>query len=390
MEKDSTAQIVLYLLNCAVNGRVPEKLPEEIDYNELLKWSRFHSVTAMVSMALDAGGYLSETYMSQALIKEWAGARIGAMRKNLMFDAERAQILKHLEEEKIWYMPLKGSILKELYPDVGMRQMADNDILFDKVCRSELRDYMESRGYEVESYEKSNHDIYMKAPFYNFEFHVDLFGEETYPDLAAYYKDTKGRLQKDEGNQYGYHFSDEDFYIYMMAHAFKHYRTSGTGIRLLSDVYVYVRKKGDTMDWDYIRKELKKMEFDELDETVRGIAMKIFDPSIELSEIMPDEEAKQEVLSYLFGSGTYGTISNRVKKDLASLQKSEEQITLWTKVKFCLHRLFPGMDHMRKNEPLIYKHKWLLPFFWIYRLFRGIFKNGKRILAEFRAIKKAK
>ena len=35
--------------------------------------------------------------------------------------------------------------------------------------------------------------------------------------------------QFSEGSRYGYHFSDEDFYLYMLAHEYKHFSGSGTG-----------------------------------------------------------------------------------------------------------------------------------------------------------------
>ena len=58
-------------------------------------------------------------------------AKEKASRKNIFLDAGRKKLFSFCEENGIWYMPLKGSVLKELYPDFSMRQMADNDILFD-------------------------------------------------------------------------------------------------------------------------------------------------------------------------------------------------------------------------------------------------------------------
>ena len=63
-----------------------------------------------------------------------------AVRKNVILDVERTAIFEEFERKGIWYMPLKGSILKELYPENGMREMADNDVLYDaknneKLCR---------------------------------------------------------------------------------------------------------------------------------------------------------------------------------------------------------------------------------------------------------------
>lgn len=66
-------------------------------------------------------------------------------------------------------MPLKGSILKDWYPKFGMREMADNDILFDASKRKEVKAIFQGRGYTVKEYDKSNHDAYEKPPIYNFE-----------------------------------------------------------------------------------------------------------------------------------------------------------------------------------------------------------------------------
>ena len=73
-------------------------------------------------------------------------------------------------------MPLKGCILKEMYPDFSMRQMADNDILFDEKFRSAIRQYFIDHQYTVVSYLQVNHDAYEKPPVLNFEMHTALFG----------------------------------------------------------------------------------------------------------------------------------------------------------------------------------------------------------------------
>lgn len=49
-----------------------------------------------------------------------------------------------------------------MYPVFGMRQMADNDILFDSTYREKVRDIFLDSGYEIEAYNKGNHDVYQK------------------------------------------------------------------------------------------------------------------------------------------------------------------------------------------------------------------------------------
>ena len=57
---------------------------------------------------------------------------------------------------------------------------------------------------------------------------------------------------------YAANMSDEDFYIYITSHAYKHYSGSGTGLRTLMDFYAYLNAKGDTFNLDYIWTECKK------------------------------------------------------------------------------------------------------------------------------------
>ena len=94
-------------------------------------------------------------------------------------------------------MPMKGVILQQLYPRVGMRQMSDNDILIDPAYRKEVQDYMEKNGYETDSVMQSIHDEYMKKPAYHFEMHIAMLDSIHHPERVAYYRNIKERLQKD-------------------------------------------------------------------------------------------------------------------------------------------------------------------------------------------------
>lgn len=44
------------------------------------------------------------------------------------------------------------------------------------------------------------------------------------------------------GDGYEKHFSREDFYIYLVAHEYKHYFLGGTSLRSLADTYIYLKK----------------------------------------------------------------------------------------------------------------------------------------------------
>lgn len=79
-------------------------------------------------------------------------------------DGDNMQKIHNIEQipYDMLYLPLKGIIMKDYYPSVGMRQMSDNDILFDADAWERMEKHMISEGYKAEHVGKGNHDVYHK------------------------------------------------------------------------------------------------------------------------------------------------------------------------------------------------------------------------------------
>lgn len=393
----------LYLTACGVNSVSPEKKQlSNMNLEAVFTVSRYHMLSALVYDAIEP--YAKEKCKNAEqtkLFQKWKECRDKALRKTMLLDAERTQILSAFEKQGIWYLPLKGVILKEFYPKPGMREMSDNDILFDKTHHAEVRAIMEARGYEVKSYGKGAHDEYIKKPVYNFEMHRTLYPADKGKVWTAYYEDIKKRLIRDEKHAFAYHFTDNDFYIYFITHAYKHYSGSGTGVRTLVDCYIYNKKKGELLDYDYIGKELELFGADEFERTIRSLSSKLFSKRMtgimaeklfsrqiddasksaaEMEQLLTDEENK--LLVDCVFSGTYGTLDNRVRKKLDLMQKDGAEISAGTKAKYIFRRIIPDMEYYKTWVPFVYKHKILIPFYLVYRFLKGIFKNGRKLLKE--------
>ena len=375
------------LISCALHGMVPEmEQVKKLNLDALYKLAGAHSLTAIVCMALEEADDFSMTELE--VKKRWKDAKNKAVRKNMLLDVEQKQILGEMEKAGIWYMPLKGSILKELYPRYGMRQMADNDILFDSARQKDVMHLFVSRGYKAEVVGRGNHDIYLKPPIYNFEMHTALFGSTAKEEWTAYYCDVKKRLRPDEGRKFGYHFTDEDFYVYITAHAYKHYSNSGTGLRTLLDLFVFNWKKGNALDRKYVRAELKKLGIAEFEDKSRRLAEKVFGTKVPFKESALTEE-EQKMFAHYCGSGTYGTMQNRMKNKLKALQADEKPITVRTKLRYICLRLFPGREWCRKYYPFFYRYPLFIPVLWVYRVIRGIVFRRKKLGNEIRMIEKS-
>ena len=374
-----TSEQMLYLMACALQGvSAQEEFLADVDLQQLYITARNHSVAAMVCMALEKTAIFAGA--DEAVKKHWREAKNKAIRKNMLLDAERAAIVKQLESAEIWHMPLKGSILKDWYPKPGMREMADNDILFDSSERKRVREIFRSRGYKIVSFGKGNHDEYEKPPIYNFEMHVSLF-HEMYQELAGQYGNVKEKLLPVDGTVCQFAFTPEDFYVFVLAHAYKHYSGSGTGVRTLADFYVMNRHLGGIMNRDEVEQKLTRLGIAEYEQRSRVLAEKLFSGARPLPEMELNTDEK-EMLRFYCDATAYGTIDNQIQNRLQELQGNAEGITLRTKLKYCCARLFPGREFCKYYYPVVYHHLWLLPFFWVWRIAGKGISHRKKIKRE--------
>ena len=357
-----------YLAACVVNGIAPEKeIVEAMDMAALYKMSRSHSLSALTAAAISAAGV--------ELSAKWQSARDMSLRKSILFDTERAKLLDFMEQSGIWYLPLKGVFLKDMYPQLGMREMADNDILFDPGYRAQVAEFMKQSGYRVDSYGKTHHDTYFKDPVFNFEMHVSMFSDSAGPVFVGYYEDIKNRFIPIEGKKFGYRMSDEEFYIHMTAHEYVHYSNGGTGLRSLLDRYVYLSAKGNTLDMAAVEAGCRALGIGEFEQDARALCYKVFG-NPQLPEL---EENETEMLEYYMFSTTYGTvpqsIQNRIRRDYGRASKS-------AKLRYVMRRVFPKAEFYKRYCPVAYKYKILIPAVWFYRLVRALFVRRGRIKQE--------
>lgn len=364
----------VYLAACALHDITPAGEWKE-DLEALYRFCKFHSITAIAAMALETAWKAAPA--DAAAMKQWRQARDKAIRKNILLNAERERILAWMESIGCWYMPLKGSLLQFDYPRFGMRQMSDNDILCDSAKSEEIYRFMLESGYSCELHNQGNHDEFVRQPVYNFEIHRTLFKPETAPELAAYYADIHERSHKDDNNGFGYHLSTEDFYIYLTAHAYRHFVVSGIGIRNLMDVYVFLGKHEEEMDWDYIQRELTRLGARDFESWCRRISRVLFGQPNLSPEILPEDLA---VLDAFFASGTFGTEEQLLRKAMEANTGRKG-----SKAGYFLRRLFPSPEMLGIMYPVVKGRPWLVPFVWVYRLVISLIKRPGRVLRELKS-----
>ncbi len=377
---NATVQFI-YLCACAVTGA--KAAADSVDFDRVWKLSKAQNMTALVASALEGTAAFQNADPSEQ--KRWSQALGGNLKKSMLFDAERKKLLRFFEAEGIWYLPLKGVILNPLYPCFGTREFADNDILIDPSRTKDAKHYMLTHGFSFRSDDFSA-DEYSKKPFYNFELHRALVdegaGNVRYTD---YYRDVKDRLIKDEGNACGYHFSDADFYIYFIYHAFKHYDNRGTGFRTLADEYVLLHTDRMKLPFREIEKELTKLGLSEFEQKLRTLADRLFTDPEALEKTIGDLRSEhRSLLIELLSCGTFGTMDKLFQKELA--ENSEDKS--FSKTHYYRRRLFPDISRYQYAHPFIYRHRILYPFFLLYRTAVYPIRHKEYLRQEYKAVRK--
>ena len=358
--------------------------------------------------------------------KRWLKEKNQLIYKSVLMDVEREAIQDFFEENNIWYMLLKGMVIRKYYPAPELREMADNDILFDNKYSKEVYDFMTARGYKSDDYNKGYHDEYLKPPAYNFEMHRQLVSSKERPKWYEYYKDVKSILINDANGKNQFYFSDNDFYVYFIVHTYKHFLNSGMGLRTVLDVYLYLNNLQDKLDFDYIEEQLKKLDAYDFEQTFRSLAFKMFGENAKEGNAAADElqdsfdakeqdmlresfdakkqdklcgsfDAKEQdkwwnsfddkehdMLSYILDAGTYGNLENSVAHKMGYTKGEKKKAS--DKVKYIFRRLFPSMDTIEEFFPFFYKHKWAIPFLYIYRIGKMPFTRRKKVAGELREV----
>jgi len=360
------AYYLMYLIRCILNNSKPakEKLGK-MDLSGVFAVAKAHSLTAIAAYALESAGIYD---------KDFEEEKNKSIRKTIILDAERENVLAELEKSGIWYMPLKGIIIKDLYPQIGMRQMADCDILCDQNKMAEVKSCMSKLSFETHGFGISHQDVYHKMPITSFEMHSSLLEPRHGDVLYNYYRRIKSRLIKDADNSFGFHFSNEDFYIYFIAHEYKHFANAGIGLRSLVDTYIILRSVGKALNRVVIVSELKKLGLYDFEKNNRELVMKCF-LGRELSE------TEYALLDKYIFSGTYGNVENRVANSGANEG-------LLSKIKYISDRIKLPEQTIKEFYPFYHKHKYLRPIMYSKRLINTALESPSKIKSELRELKK--
>ena len=346
----TTESVVFALLRTAV---CEEVLSEEVVAActpEML--SGVYSLAAKHDLAHLVGHALEKTNISQCMgLEKSKVAKNQAIYRYMRQDYEYGRICSALEKEQIPFIPLKGAVLRGLYPEPWMRTSCDLDILVHLEDVAKGADALEKQ-LSYKKGERGTHDVALQTPGgICIELHFDLVEE----GRANFAKDVLCEIWQAAVLRSGwnsqYDLSDAYLYFYHIAHMAKHFEVGGCGIRSLIDLWLLENKMmGDTVQRNLLLEKAGLLSF--------ALAVS------KLSRVWIDREDHDQLScrleKFILEGGTLGSASNRV----ALNQKAKGG-----RVAYLLSRIIIPYEKLKRYYPILEKYPCLSPIMQVRRWF---------------------
>ena len=335
----------------------PAVLTDSLNWLEVLKCAETYQIASVIYYGVHRSGIKPPDDIYKTLKALTYNTAAIDNRQNY----ELSELSKAFSENNIDYMPLKGIILKKLYPNSEMRFMSDMDILIKVDQYSVISQIMKNLGYSETG--ESDHELIWKKPQASkIELHKRLISSYN-KDYYKYYGDgwRLARLSEQDGCHY--ELRDEDQFIYLFTHFAKHYRAGGIGIKHLIDFGVFLNKH-PALDKNYIETELTKLQL-----------YKFYINIMETLSVWFDDASPDDITDFItnqiFTSGAYGTHDAKIIASAVKEFNTEGSAT-GARRKKMLHAVFSPFTLMQKKYPILKKAPVLLPFFWGVRIIQVV------------------
>ena len=278
--------------------------------------------------------------------------------------AEYQKLIAYLCGNGVKILPLKGCVLKGIYPSPNLRVMSDVDLLYDGVSAGRLAELMEAFGYSTENLDKGVHDVFHKRPCMNIELHRQLVANDS--PYKPIFDDMFEKAVPDKEIPNLYHMKAEDLYIHVIVHAAKHFMGSGLGARPLSDIYVLNRKYSRSWDRTYIDQQFGSVGLTKFEKKIKDVTHAFFGKET--------QEVSEEDLKIFFRGSTYGKYDDSIRWNAMAKGKK----------KYIQKKIFPPLSELKEWFPVLKKYPWLYPFVMVYRWTDRLlhkFSNVKKVFA---------
>ena len=352
-------KLICNVLNSQEEFSDSEKIYIKNNLKILYAISKKHDIAHLVGYSLISGKIINK-YGDEKFYSLFNQAQMMAIYRYEKINYAFNEISNALEENEIEFIPLKGAILREYYPEPWMRTSCDIDIL---VRNSDIENVIGllckkcccSRGKDC-----TTHDYNLVyANEVHLELHYSLTQDGKLPQADEILCDIWEYSGEKQGFNFNKELKNEIFILYHLAHMAKHFLIGGCGIRSFIDLTLILRK----MEYDTVL----------LNDLIKRAGLTKFYESLLILLDVWLNNAEHTVLTlqmenFILTGGVYGTARNS-----AAIKAGKGESKLKTLIKL----IFLSRENLEIIYPKLKKHPNLLFFYQIKRWF-NIFNRDKR------------
>lgn len=273
---------------------------------------------------------------------------------------------------------VKGLICRLLYKNPDLRKSSDEDLLISKAdfakCDKFLLEYGFSRDdidlanppYEVSYFNRATGNL--------LEIHTALMPEDDgkFQKMNSFFANAfENAVAVNAEGTTVYTLKEEQHLLYLLCHAFKHFVSSGFGVRQLCDILQMAEKDGAKIDWTSFLKQVRALEMYTFFMNLLDIGEKYLGFDWEKSGCPRPSRMKmdnEDLIKDILDGGVYGSSSvgrlhsaNITLTAFKNGQEEEQGVSLKTS-------LFPPYEYMKARYPYVKKAAVLLPVAWVHRM----------------------
>ena len=358
--------------------RQTTELGDHVDWEKLVDLGKIHQVNGILFVQcrshLEADPSLAQVYAT--LKKDFGLAARSYLNNDLQFQSVRSA----LTSENIPFIPIKGPMVAQYYPDPALRTMGDIDLVIrledkEAVCR-----VMRKLGYS--NTVSADNELHFQLQNTVFEMHVELF--QAHGSDAATICDYFSGIWEHASpwnNSSEFHLDQNYHFLYLIAHIAMHLKLYGIGFRQFYDIAVLIQNSPQGyFNWDVIRKEAEVCGLLRFLCASLALISQWFQVLSPLPEAEISEELAREVTRKVFSDGVFGFSNqeNSINKLESHRRRSRAPLFL-LKIRTLRKLVFPPYHDLIVSNK--YRHlvgrKYLLPYFWIKRLFLATQKKRR-------------
>lgn len=375
---NQTEQVFLSLLRGYVCGQKLNALPTA-DWQALYDLAQSHNVTGLV------GRILADLPADHRPPEALAVAFRQAMGQTLMAYEKRMAAVQVMEQTltdaHIPYLTVKGACTAAAYPDPSLRTSGDTDIVLTPDNQQKAVQTLEQRGFA----KKVAHDDVVMLTLRGFEF-------ELHTRLESINDGSRALLANPFAPEVAYNKSKNIWVLqpvyavyYTVLHLLHHIKTGGAGVRMLLDTDLLLRK-----DPALAPKVLELAARSGLERSfgcIFALCKQWLDTPLPCSVPALDTDTVEKFAAVILGGGVFGHGNGNTGAVFLARQKAVKgDNTPFTRLVALFRYCFPKADYMAYQFPYLIRRPWLLPFAYLHRFCRGLFRNRTHSAAALQAI----